>query len=81
MEYKLEAKVDLDSNTTMVKPITHDKWLDFGIWLEALGFMANIARTEKNMSEEQVAEHAKKYLLKAMADYKTINDPSTKNKA
>lgn len=68
---KLEAEIDLtkEPNETRVKSID-DPWMDFGYWLEVLGFMAHQAMKYREWSKERTIEYAKDYLERAMDDYK-----------
>ena len=64
---KLEAEIDLGKNECRVKKIDNP-WMDFGYFLEVLGFMAT-QQQEKTI--EEAAEYVKQYLLKSAKDYKS----------
>ena len=81
-EIKLEAELNIETGVYKIKPIEFNKWADFGYWLEALTYMASIARHERQMSIDEIAEYVKSYVLKALNDgHKEINDPSVKGSA
>lgn len=66
MKIKLEAEIDLDRSECKVKPI-QDKWADFGMFLEVVGFLAAI----QDKPIEEMADYARQYILKAGKDYKS----------
>lgn len=80
-EIKLEAELNLETGVYKIKPNSYDKWLDLGYWMEATALMADMARGERNMSKEDIADHIRNYVLKAMDGGRTEISDLTKNKS
>ncbi len=73
--YKVYAELDLskEPNECRIAPITTDLWVDFGIMMEVMAFMAKMNLERKDNDPEKMSEYIKQYMLKALEDYRRIN--------
>ena len=69
---RIEAEIDLsiEPNECRIKAIHGSPWEDLGYWLEAVGWLATSAAKEKGMTNDEMADYARNYILKCLKDYK-----------
>lgn len=69
---QLRAEIDLsvEPNECRIQAINGSPWSDLGYWLEAVGWLATSAMTEKEMTEDEMADYVRQYVLRCLKDYK-----------
>ena len=69
---RLMAEIDMsiEPNECRIAAIHGTPWADLGYWLEATGWLATSAAKEKKMTNDEMADYCRQYILKCLIDYK-----------